>query len=152
MKNVFMRILMVVLFFIPFVALASTLEILQEADEGKVDFLKLAWEYFKYTFLTSIVLAMNHIVAGTFNISLWWADTGKPLVFAFVGGLGIAALDIYATSWDFFVEAVVGQQTDYTDFENLALTGVFLVGFIKGLFKINKTREKVALKKGTKIK
>lgn len=148
MKKVFFRILLLALVLMPTIMVASTLTtILQNEPEIEVNFLNLAIEYAKFTFLTTVILAMNHIVARTFNLNLWLKDTALPLVFAYIGGLAIAALDIYATSWDFFVEAVVGSPTDYTDFTNLAMTGMVLVSFVKGLTKITQTQEKVADKK-----
>ena len=141
------QILLMVLLLIPIGMLAANLNFtVQDANVGEVDFINLAIEYAKFTFLAMFVLAMNHIVARTFNFKIWWKTTLLPAILAYVGGLVIAALDIYATSWDFFVEGVVGV-TDYQDFTNLALTGVVLVAFVKGLLNINKTQEKNAKRK-----
>lgn len=150
MKKLFLNMLLILALLIPTLAIATTLSLTQEdtvETVTSVNFLTLALEYAKFTFLAMLILAANHIVAGTFNFKLWLQDSLIPAALAYGGGLAVAALDIYATSWDFFVEAVLGAPTDYTDFTNLAVTGMILVAFIKGLFKINQTQEKVALKK-----
>jgi TRAP-type C4-dicarboxylate transport system permease small subunit len=148
MKKMFFKILLIGLLLVPAIMVASTLTtVFQDDPVENVDFLALALEYAKFTFIGMIMLAINHVVAGTFNLRLWLSDSLIPALFAYGGGLAIAALDIYAKSWDFFVEQVVGAPTDYTDFTNLAITGMVLVAFVKGLFKIRQTQEKVATKK-----
>lgn len=146
MKNVFLKMFTLMLLLVSFTTIASTLTVIQEGTVESVNFLTLAIDYAKFTFLTMLILAANHIVAGTFSLSIWFKDSLLPALLAYGGGLAIAALDIYATSWDFFVEGIIGVSTDYTDFTNLALTGMVLVAFIKGLFKINQTKAKVKAK------
>lgn len=148
MKQIKMsQVLLMVFLLTSLTMVASTLTVIQEVADGKVNFVNLAIEFAKYVFLGMLITAINHIVAGTFNLKLWLKDTLLPAVLAYGGGLAIAALDIYLPQWDFFVEAAIGGVTDHTDFTNLAVTGVVLVAIIKGLFKINDTREKNAVRK-----
>lgn len=136
-------------FLVLFAILTPTVIFAQEVIESgteAINFWDIVLGYAKFVFLGMLITAANHLVAGTFEGKLWLKTTFLPGLITYVGGLAIAALDIYVTKWDWFVESIIGQSTDYTDYSNLAITGVILVSIIKGLFEVNKTKEKNAIR------
>lgn len=114
-----------------------------ETITAETPFWKISLEFGIYTLGSTLVLAINHIVAGTFKLSAWWADSAKPLAFSLAAGIALIALDKYLPSVDAFIERFTGP-TDFTNFGTMATASLVLVAFIKGLLKINKTKEKVA--------
>lgn len=114
-----------------------------EQPPTSFDYLGLVLGLGQYIFIGMLLTAVNHIVAFTFDIKLWLGNTFLPAVYAYVASLVLAAIDIWLPQFDFLVTAVVGQEVDTSDYGNLAVVGIVLVGVIKGYLERKKTQAKV---------
>lgn len=142
MKNEFkfMATIMACIMCVLFVQAAVPLQEVTEVPPELPAFWEFAVAFFFATFGGILLTSINHITAGTFSWKWFWHDSTKPLVFAFVAGLAISAVQIFLPSKAFLIEYVTGQEATL-DYSVLMATGATLAMFVKGLFKIGDTRK-----------
>lgn len=138
-------ILTSILFLLPLIVMASNFIHDVSAGTMKVIELKnIALDFGVYSFAGAIIGATNHIIARTFNVKLWFKDTYKPALIAYVAGMALITTDLYIPSINFLIEGVIGQEIDTMNYSRLTLAAIALVAIIKGFFKIKSTQAKVA--------
>lgn len=108
---------------------------------------KLAISLFPAILLGALATAANHLMAGTFRLKLWLADTGWPALIAYIIAIALGLIDQKLQVLDGFIETIFQIKTDANDILALASVAWVLVPMVKGLFKRGTTQTKVVEKK-----
>lgn len=135
LRNIILTLVFVLA--IPMIFLAQGDEPLQSIGFGGI-----VMQIALVTVVAAISTGFNHLVAGTFSITIWLSDTFIPALIAFGVSIALASIDLYVESIDPLIEQLIGAETNAYDSSGLAIVAFALVPLIKGLFKIKSTRKK----------
>jgi hypothetical protein len=121
-------------------------EVTEKVEPRWTDYLSTSLKLAVAILMTSLLLAGNHLTAGTFKFSVWWEDSAKPTLITFAIALVLLALDMFVKSIDVILEQMFGISTDYNDHNTIAAAAIILLPIIKGFMRKDKTQAKVASK------